>query len=655
MQSIYRFRNAEVGLFIRAQKQGVGDLPLTSITLTSNFRSSKAIVDWHNYYFKNIFPSKSQIKTGAVHYTEAIASHHATHYPPVCYGFTETSGEAQAKKIITLVQEQLATHPTQTIAILVRARHHLVKIIPALKAAALPYQAIDIDPLIEKPIIIDSMALTAALLDPADRIAWLSVLRAPWCGLTLSDLLVIAGPKKETTILEQLQNSALLDQVSKEGQKRLQRVLPYLQLAIAERARKDYRAWIEQTWISVGGPASLKHITELEDIETYFELLSQLEMQKESFTINKIRERVKKCYAKPACVTTSNNPQATVQLMTIHSAKGLEFDTVILPHLEKRGAQDTYPLLLWMEQSLTDKNRALLLAPIHATGSQTESIYNYILSQEKIKLTHELDRLFYVAATRAKNHLYLLFHMKKNSQEEYVAPSGSFLKKIWPYIQEKIVLVEEERNDHTVIVSKTMKTMRLHEAWQSPLPLSSPLPVYHRGQEGFKFSNNNRQLLGTLIHRLFQQFAEYGITTWQNKTKAEKKQCLEKHLCQAGVAIEDLPSTSKAAYEMLQQVLEDQTAHWIFHPHQESQTEYAISAVIEGEIKHLIIDRTFVEKDIRWIIDYKTTLLTEDPKKLTQYTDQLLQYKKAMQLLDSRPIRLGLYFPAVPKFEEISD
>ncbi len=71
-----------------------------------------------------------------------------------------------------------------------------MNVIAALKSddgGAIPFRAVDIERLNERQEVLDLFALTRALLHPADRVAWLAVLRAPWCGLELAELHLLAG------------------------------------------------------------------------------------------------------------------------------------------------------------------------------------------------------------------------------------------------------------------------------------------------------------------------------------------------------------------------------------------------------------------------------------------------------------------------------
>src|SRR5205085_5979475 len=122
-------------------------------------------------------------------------------------GFVYTENEVEANYIIDFIHANKQLYPADNIAILVRSRSHLSAIIPALKKANIPYRALDIDPLASRQIIQDLLSLTCALLHPADRISWLAILRAPWCGLSLSDLFVIAGSNANAAIYTQLQST----------------------------------------------------------------------------------------------------------------------------------------------------------------------------------------------------------------------------------------------------------------------------------------------------------------------------------------------------------------------------------------------------------------------------------------------------------------
>jgi len=379
MQSIYRFREAEVGLFIRARKKGIGHIHLEPLTLSVNFRSTPIIVDWVNNHFQTVLPSYEDIASGAVTYSHSRANQ--TNESAGSTVKLHSDNNSQADAIVQLIQQCKKEKPDEKIAILVRARTHLESIIPALKKANLSYRAIKIDPLDSRPVIQDLMALTRALLNPADRVAWLAILRAPWCGLCLSDLLILAGKHPHKILWELLQQSDAA--FSQDGQQRLARIIPILAMKMAERQRHTLRLWVESAWLLLGGPACLNQASDLEDVTSYFNLLEKLDQGGNLEDLENLEHDVSKLFAAP-------NTQAddTLQIMTIHNAKGLEFDTVILPHLEKQAPNEQKQLLLWMEKP-RDNVLLCLCVLDHLVIAKTQVLFDEM--QSHLQQFHELD------------------------------------------------------------------------------------------------------------------------------------------------------------------------------------------------------------------------------------------------------------------------
>ncbi len=198
MQSIYRFREAEVGLFLRARAEGIGNVVLEPLELSANFRSQAGIVDWVNEAFAQVMPEREDIASGAVAYTASrrcIRAWRATQSRSIRCSPAATArrsrGSGAARGGIAAASAGAAQRPS--IAILVRGRNHLREIVPQLKQAGLAFRAIEIDRLDDRPVVQDLLALTRALAHRGDRLAWLAILRAPWCGLTLADLHALAG------------------------------------------------------------------------------------------------------------------------------------------------------------------------------------------------------------------------------------------------------------------------------------------------------------------------------------------------------------------------------------------------------------------------------------------------------------------------------
>lgn len=661
MQSIYRFREAEVGLFIRMRTNGIGAIPLIPLTLAVNFRSASVIVAWNNTQFTQLFPKFNDMATGAVIYSPSVTLREEavtnTHPPAITVqGYVNGSDEYQAAQIIHAIQQTQQSYPDDDIAILVRSRGHLASIIPALKAAQLRFRAVNIDSLATRQVIQDLMSLTCALLHPGDRIAWLALLRAPWCGLTLCDLYHIVNEEMQRPIWSQLSDVHTQSRLSDDGQQRLAKLIPVIRDALTLRERTPLRHWIERTWLLLGGPATLADENELQDAAAFFNLLDQLAQSGQALTIETLKDNIE------ALFSNNQDEHAKLHIMTIHAAKGLEFDTVILPQLERKNPSDDKSLFAWMERPLANDKNVIMMAPIHATGDEEELLYDYINKQQKLKTYYETDRLLYVATTRAKKRLHLFFNASEKADGDIKIESGSFLEKLWPALKaQRSTLLQHHTPPTAHSTHSTQRVIaRLPTTWQNTVTLD----ISHRSSQqenlpAFELNQTRPRLVGTVIHRILQQLAECGDAWWQQQTTSEQQHYLTRLLCQAGVLMQDLPEAVIMAHEALERTLQDTRGRWILTSHHAAKAEYALTSVDNDTSQLLIIDRTFIDdQGIRWIIDYKTTTFHANELNLflaqeqVKYLAKMTSYAQAMHRLEQRPIRMGLYFPALAAWKE---
>jgi ATP-dependent helicase/nuclease subunit A len=426
MQSIYLFRDAEVGLFVRVCLDGIGPIRPLQLNLANNFRATKSLVTWINNIFINIFPNVPDVAYGAIpfnlSYTQNINNDSAVTINLVSTSIDDHKTQensvksvneiTEAKAIAKLLIEIQQQYPTDSIALLIKSRGYLNAITPVLRQAQIKYQAVELETLSENALILDLFALTRAIVHPGDRIAWLAILRAPWCGLTLNDLYMVAnGPYP--TIWENICNFEQLP-ISNDGKIKLQSIKPpLLQIQQCYRHNISLRNLVEHTWQKLGGHKHINHESELENANLYFDLLEQ-----NNQNILHIKNKLDELY-----VPLDHDIVTNIQIMTIHRAKGLEFDHVIIPGIDRTTCSDSKKLLLWMERPKIHGGNDLLLAPIIENGNNKNDIYKYLRAFKQQKASYENCRLLYVAATRAKKSLHL-FGVNDSK-------TGSFLEQLY--------------------------------------------------------------------------------------------------------------------------------------------------------------------------------------------------------------------------------
>ncbi len=665
MQSIYRFRQAEVGLFIELQQHGLCGLRLEPLRLEKNFRSAPEIVDWVNRVFPNVLAQRSDAGQGAVQYSASLATLESL--GQVCvHAFVNGDADTEAHRVVSIVKDALARDTEGRVAVLVSARTHVGAIARALTEARIDFQAIEIEQLRERPVVQDLMALTRALVHLADRTAWLSILRAPWCGLTLPDLHIVAA-RSDRTIEAGMEAALASTGMSDEGRARLSKMLSIMQTALAERGRWTLRTWVERTWNALAGPASLARDEDLDDADAFFARLEDLEIAGDLQDAARLEEQLTRLFA-----TARTAQHVRVELMTIHAAKGLEFETVIMPGLHKQVRAEDRELLRWTR--VASAQGGFVLAPIKAEASDSDPIYRWIELLERQRMLRERARLLYVGVTRARRELHLLGNAQARERDGETSlsepPRGSMLRMLWSAVASEFENAVPVGTGSSPAGGRLPQRLRrLPMQWVAPPP---PEPVKARALEvieieepepPFDWVTLTSRHIGTLVHREIERMCR--------KKSVDRTIPREPMLARIRIELEELgvpTNRSHAASERvlaaLTGALEDPRGRWMLGLEgglSESESELALSSVIEGQIVEGIIDRTFVDASgVRWIVDFKTSVHEGGgleaflAQEVERYRPQLTRYAALMRAFKPRErVKAALYFPLLKAWREV--
>ena len=612
MQSIYRFRGAEVGLFLRAQQEGIGPVQLVPLALTTNFRSNETLVHWLNQQFVSIFPAHDDLESGAVSFHKAIPVKTAQPYDGV-YAYSTTNPQEEAEAIIAQIKRELSTHPTDTIAILVRSRKQLTYITRTLRAHQLSYQGIDIDLIATLPHIQDIWSLTQALLFPANRLAWLAFLRSPWCGLSLADLHCLANINKHRSIPFALSQKTCLNALTEEGQHRIQFITQVLLHAQKQRQQTSLVPWIMRTLEALHCHAIL-NTQEQADLEQYWALIEQYESDGLLDNLELFKAELNALYSKQMVASP-------LQIMTIHKSKGLEFDSVILPGLNSRAAPADRPLLRLMKIPTKHQDELMLISPIKAAHHERCPLYDFIGRLDQEKNQYEIQRLLYVATTRAKKRLYLFDHSATPTKGTFRALLN----------QQDFTPLEPKLNEK-IQEASLPTTLHLPISYYKTLPFIAPSHV----NAPVSLSESTARIMGVIVHELLHIICTHHPVTahdvpWTLMTRALKKSGLNA-----------VPGLAEQIKTMISGLFDTPQGQWIIREHPHEKNEYALLVKNDNSVSTRIIDRTFVDNGICWIIDFKTG--HEDFLKDIEHKAQVNGYALLMSHQTQLPIRCGLYY-----------
>ncbi len=650
MQSIYRFRDADMSLFLKAKQRGIGTIDLEHVALTRNFRSAPAIVDWVNTTFAAVFPAEDRIAAGAASFRASAAVREGSPEQLVQMHALRVA-DAEPVRVIEILDAERRRAPEQSIAVLVQSRTHLAGLHERLRAQGWPVHAVEIETPAEQPVAHDLLALARALVHLGDRIAWLAVLRAPWCGIGWRDLDALCGDLRDATIWELLHDAERLERLSADGRVRARALRARLTAAFARRAALPFADWIEQTWRDLDGPACLDAPADAAVAEQVLALLAAASRRGDLDDPARLHE-----------LLTAAQPQADpprergIEIMTMHRAKGLEFDTVVLLGLGREPKAEESKALYWLDRVAASGADELIVGPL-TSDTDGAKLVAFVRSADRERTAAERARLLYVAATRARERLHLVAYLAPSKE----TPSEStLLALLWPRVAAQFAL-EGPSTPPAAPGDDVLPTPPLRRlaapAGDATLTVQLELAPPAAARPEFEWAGQAAVHVGTVVHRYLQQVADHGVEAFDSERFERSAAAIERELTLLGVERHELGAARTRVVAALRAAVEDPQGRWVLGEHEDARSELGLTVRAGDRLEHLRLDRTFVAEGVRWIVDFKTgqhegaEVEAFLESEVQRYKPQLERYAAAFAAVESRPIRLALYFPLLRRLE----
>ena len=667
-QSIYKFRKANVALFSVLQKDGVirkdeENYKLTPLELKVNFRSEPQIIDFVNktfdgYFTKNEFaddipyshflhPSakgseKIDISLNKIDFEKKVS----------IFALPEDKDSQKSElhrtfcEVVSSLREQIGEK--ETIAILYRSRNQFKEYLKELKSNSLEIELIEGEKLEESFAVKHLFNLLKASLFPSEDFYWLSLLGSPFINLSQKEIYEISK-QDEKSWFEKVINTKLIPEEKRNT------LLQMTKDFYFEKGGINFKKHFEE----LSGFESIKSFYDFSGVEEcleFFKILNQISTLPPTQIVNEMENYIKRSFSPP-------NPlfqRKKIQALTIHKAKGLEFDYVFVVGLEdspnKSKGNDEEAILI--ERLNFDKQNNSFLF-FSAPYEKDELTYNLIKTISNKREKSEYKRLYYVAFTRAKKGLFLF---GKSKEKESNTSNKPILEVIFNKHSLKIPSPHIELNSKPTTVKK-------NTALNPPnppqfLPEKIPFAIKKASEEVelsrethlFIRSSNEKvkraRAKGTVIHKILEFFAKGKSDISPNYVRKLLKEMW-----------------IKDDAKLVDEILNEANQTWQLEEFRKIRENSELIAEFQLEMKENEdiyvgrIDLLVKNKNNLAAIDYKTSIPSKKEnfeewikKEIEQYRPQVNIYKEMVSKIEeTEPEKIKFYilFTALPEMREV--
>jgi len=641
-QSIYRFRGAAVSNVLQFKK----NFPTTKIvTLIDNYRSTQTILDASYRLIQNNNPNRLEVVEGI---NKKLRSHFDAKEKEIEL-IHESRAEDEADSIAEEINKLSKNYDYKDIAILVRANNHSQMITTALSRHRIPYQFLGPGYLFQQEEIKDLIAYLTLLTNLSDSVSLFRVLSMEILNIPYIELnyLLNFAKKRNLTLFEALSdiNQTFL---KKETQDKLNNFRGMVMRHL-ERVRKDTAGQIlyyflvdSKLFEALKTAESVREERRIQNIAKFFDRIKKFEMERTDaniFTLVEWLMLMLQMGDSPMAADIDLRDRNAVNILTVHSSKGLEFKVVFLVNL----VSDRFP-----SRERSEK----IPLPLGIIKENIPADTDFNLEEER--------RLFYVGMTRAKDLLYF------TAADFY--GSGRRPRKLSPFIYEALPNLQKQEKSKTSSQQLSLtEVLSVYKEDENPpaggekkLPLKLSYitfsnlqmfdicPLHYKAKVIFNIPTPTAsvQNFGISIHNTLYNFYK----NLQNGEKPSLKNLLEilkKEWISDGY---DGKKHEKERYSQALRILNEFFKSECNPPVKPLRLEEPFSFMLRNNVKVFgKIDRIDPNGKGIEIIDYKTG--EENPKAQKAHELQLAMYALAATRVkdevlnhDPKDITLTLYF-----------
>ncbi|MGI8699863.1 MAG: UvrD-helicase domain-containing protein [Nocardioidaceae bacterium] len=429
-QSIYRFRRADIAMFLRAQ-ECIG----TTLTLDANFRTEEPVLRWVNDVFGSVITPAEKAQPSYVALTPTRGD--GADGPPVVvlgaagHDDDPTAAEMREREAADVaavvrraLDEQWTTYDEHDrawrtlrlgdIAILVPARTSLPFLEDALDEARIPYRAESSSLVYQAGEVRDLLAAARTVADPSDLLSCVTALRSPLFGCGDDDLWTWKRDRGSFSILAPVPDEKAdhpvgralryLGRVHRES--RWMAPSEVLGAVIADRRMLE---------VAADGLRARDHWRRLRFVVDQARAWSETEHGGLRAYLAWAARQGEEIARVAEAVLPETDVDA-VRVMTVHAAKGLEFPMVVLSGMSSAPRRQGGVRVLWTATGYEVK----------FTKTVQTNDFDVVAPLDEQMDAYERRRLLYVAATRARDHLVVSLHRKGSgsTNAEILADAG---------------------------------------------------------------------------------------------------------------------------------------------------------------------------------------------------------------------------------------